>query len=110
RPSGAGITCASCHLSCRRRGRRGCPTMMMSVRLVLHALHSLLNVAGEPIVVIIASLWPFARLTLGRQPARHPPALRAFLADSARALDDAVFLVHPDRDVADDLIADPKAA
>jgi hypothetical protein len=74
----------------------------MSVRLVLRALHSLLNVAAEPIVVIVAPLRAFAGLPLGRQATGHAPPLRAFLAEGARALDDLVFLVHADSDVPDD--------
>src|SRR4051812_37785459 len=101
--------CAFCRPSCRRRGLRGCP-MMMSVRLVLRALHSLLNVAAEPVIVIVAALRAFTRLTLRREAARHAPALRAGLADRARALDHFVLFVHTHRDVADDLIADAQTA
>ena len=62
--------------------------MMMSVRLVLlHALHALLGVAAEPIVIVIAALRPLAGLTLGRQAAGDAPALRAFLAEGARAFE-----------------------
>src|SRR5688572_8849870 len=73
-------------------------------------LKSFFDVAAEPIVVIVRALRAFAGLPLRRQAASHAPALRVFLAQRARALDDAVLLVHADGEMANHLVADAQAA
>src|SRR5256885_334375 len=73
-------------------------------------LHRLFDVATKPIVVIIAALRTFARLALGRQTARDSTPLRGFLANRPNALDCAILLVDPHRQMPDHLIAHAQAA